>query len=67
LARLLVKAGCSRGYVGNVVNAVFKTAGITVRGNRTMSRRTVGRSILEGGIAAQVQLGYEIEKTKDKF
>ncbi|THU79181.1 hypothetical protein K435DRAFT_810923 [Dendrothele bispora CBS 962.96] len=28
-----------------------------------MSRRTVGRAILEGWVAAQVQLGYEMSKT----
>jgi hypothetical protein len=30
-----------------------------------MSRRTVARSILEGGIAAEIQLVYEIVKTND--
>jgi SOS response regulatory protein OraA/RecX len=30
---LLVKAGCSRGYVGEVIQAVLKSAGITTIGN----------------------------------
>ena len=38
LARMLVSAGCSRGYVSNVSHAVCKNAGIAVKGS--MSRRS---------------------------
>jgi hypothetical protein len=62
LARLLTKAGCSREYVGSVIQAVCQSAGITVKGK--MSRRTVSRAILEGGIAAKIQLGYEVTQAK---
>jgi len=58
LALFLVEAGCSRDYVGEVIERVFNTAGISVKG--TMSGRTVTRCIIEGGIAAQIQLGYEM-------
>jgi len=45
-----------------VIQAVCQSAGITVKGK--MSRRTVSRSILEGGIAAKIQLGYEVTQAK---
>ena len=64
MIRLLVQAGCSREYVGQVIHAIFKTAGISVVGN--VSRRTVSRIIREGYYAAQVQLGYEMQNTQGK-
>ena len=64
LARMLVAAGCSKEYVGKVINTICKNAGVTVQGK--MSRRTVGRAILEGGVAAQIQLGYELTQTNGK-
>jgi hypothetical protein len=64
LARTLVAAGCSREYVGNVIHAVCKSAGVAVQGN--MSRRTVSRAILEGGIAAQIQIGHELAQAQGK-
>ncbi|KAJ7805216.1 hypothetical protein B0H13DRAFT_1457852, partial [Mycena leptocephala] len=58
LARKLVKHGCSQEFVGVVIEDVCKAAGVKV--NRRMSRRTVSRSIGEGGIAAKIQLADEI-------
>lgn len=58
LALFMVNAGCSREYVGEVIECVFNTAGISVKGS--MSARTVTHCIIEGGIAAQIQLGYEM-------
>ena len=58
LALFLVEAGCSRDYVGEVIEHVFNIAGISVKG--TMSGQTVTRCIIEGGIAAQIQLGFEM-------
>ena len=60
LIKLLVQAGCSQAYVGEVIHEVFRTAGISVRGN--VSRRTVSRVILEGYVAAKIQLGFEMDK-----
>jgi hypothetical protein len=57
----LVKAGCPHDYVGEVIEHVFNTAGISVKGS--MSGRTVTHCIIEGGIAAQIQLGYEMVHT----
>ena len=65
MIRLLVQAGCSRDYVGQVIHAILKTAGISVYGS--VSRRTVSRVIVEGYYAAQVQLGYEMTKAKRRF
>ena len=62
LARTLVAAGCSREYVGRVIKAVCKNAGVTVQGS--MSRRTVSRAVLEGGIAAQIQIGHELAQVE---
>jgi hypothetical protein len=61
----LVQAGCSRAYVDQVIHEVFKTAGISVRGN--ISRRTVSRVVLEGYYAAQMQLGYEMQQAKSNI
>ena len=51
LAHTLVAAKCSQEYVGGVILAVCKSAGVAVKGK--MSRCTVSRAILEGGVAAQ--------------
>src|SRR6266487_2050436 len=64
LIRLLVRAGCSRAYVGEVIHAVFKTAGISVQGK--VSRHTVSRVVLEGYFAANMQLGYEMAEAKSE-
>ncbi|KAI0054449.1 hypothetical protein BV25DRAFT_1888666 [Artomyces pyxidatus] len=40
--------------------------GCGISGNALMSRRTVGRAIKEGGIASNIQMGYEI-KNSDGF
>lgn len=62
LIRLLVKAGCSRGYVGEVIHAVLKNAGIRAVGN--ISRTTVSRVITEGYYAAQIQLAHEMQNAE---
>ena len=58
LARTPVAAGCSKKYVGRVIMAVCKN----VQGS--MSRRTVSRTVLEGGIAAQIQIGHELAQAE---
>jgi hypothetical protein len=63
LARLLVQAGCSKQYVGAVIEAVCKAAGVSV--DVTMSSCTVSRAILEGGITAEIQLGFEIANSNN--
>ena len=62
LVRLLVKAGCSRQYVNQVIVAVLKSTGIEAVG--TVSKSTITRIIKEGFFAAQIQLGYEMENAE---
>ncbi|KAF8148860.1 hypothetical protein B0H34DRAFT_802746 [Crassisporium funariophilum] len=62
LTQIIVKAGCSQGQVGGVIQRIGKVLGIMIK--NPMSRRTVSRAILEGGIAAKMQLGYEMSRTK---
>lgn len=65
IARLLVKSGCAERKIGKVIKSVGRVFGVEVKGN--MSQRTVQRVILEGGIAADVQLGFEMSKVDCKF
>jgi hypothetical protein len=65
LARIIVRSGCSQAKVGGVIQSIGKLLGITIK--TPMSRRTVGRAILEGGVAAKIQLGYEMSRTKSKY
>jgi hypothetical protein len=65
LIRLLVQAGCSQEYIGKVIHAIFRTAGISVVGD--VSRHTVSRIVSEGYYAAQVQLGYEMQNTEGMY
>ncbi|KAJ6489320.1 hypothetical protein C8R47DRAFT_1215669 [Mycena vitilis] len=58
MARTLVKAGCSQEKVGSVIRYVAKKAGLEVK--EEMSRRTVQRSLIEGGVAARIQLAHEM-------
>ncbi|KAJ7588345.1 hypothetical protein C8J56DRAFT_1050416 [Mycena floridula] len=58
LARTLVRNGCSANKVGPMMQAVGKALGISV--SVAMSSWTVRRTILEGGIAAKLQLAYEV-------
>jgi hypothetical protein len=43
------------------MKSTAKFFGITMK--RSMSRRTVSRAVLEGGVAAMVQQGYELKQT----
>jgi hypothetical protein len=47
-----------------VIHAVCKNAGVAVQGS--MSRHTVSRAILKGGIAAQIQIGHELAQAEGK-
>jgi hypothetical protein len=64
LARIMVRSGCSQAKVGGVIQSMGKLLGITIK--TPMSRQTVGRAILEGGVAAKIQLGYEMSRTKSE-
>ena len=60
----------SSAAVPDVVETAATMMGVRVKKCRTgggPSRQTVCRAILEGGIAVDVQLGYEIKKAPHKF
>ncbi|KAJ6563864.1 hypothetical protein B0H19DRAFT_1067470 [Mycena capillaripes] len=62
LARIMVDSGCARGKVGPLMERVGAVFGIHI--NRVMSRRTVGRAVEEGGVAAKMQVAFELSSSK---
>ncbi|KAJ7294015.1 hypothetical protein C8J57DRAFT_1013552, partial [Mycena rebaudengoi] len=60
MARIMVEAGCAQAKVGLLMTQIGTIFGIKIAGDRAMSWWTVGRAILEGGIAARMQLTYEL-------
>lgn len=62
IVRLLVKSGCSRNYISEVISAVFASAGITIKGN--ISHTSIAHILREGYFAAQIQLGYEMKQAE---
>ncbi|KAJ7938042.1 hypothetical protein B0H13DRAFT_1588185, partial [Mycena leptocephala] len=62
MARVMVDAGCTRGKVGPLMERVAGIFGIQI--NRAMSRCTVSRAVGEGGVAAKMQVAYEIGLNK---
>ena len=65
LARSLVLNGCSHIRVGLVVRMVGELFGITVDGK--MSAHFVRRAVVEGGVASDIQLGYEITQANSQW
>jgi hypothetical protein len=65
LSRLLVSFGCKKGKVGGAVKEIASMFGVKLK--KTMSRRTVQRTVTEGGIMAEVQAGFEMHKTNGWF
>ncbi|KAJ7661704.1 hypothetical protein B0H17DRAFT_1144582 [Mycena rosella] len=65
LARKLERHGCSQEFVGVVIEDVCNAAGVRV--NKRMSRRTVGRSIGEGAVAAKIQIVDEMAHASSVF
>ncbi|KAJ7854879.1 hypothetical protein B0H13DRAFT_1642168, partial [Mycena leptocephala] len=62
LARMMVDAGCARGKVGSLMQRVGDIFGVHI--DRKMDRRTVSRAIGEGGVAAKMQVTYELGLNK---
>lgn len=65
LVRSLVRAGCSQGKVGALLQEIGKTFGINL--NHLISRWTVSRMILEGLIMARIQQGHEMRLTQGVY
>lgn len=62
IVRLLVKAGCSRNYIHEVISTILASAGIKTVGG--ISRPSVARILREGYFAAQIQLGHEMKNAE---
>ncbi|KIJ10714.1 hypothetical protein PAXINDRAFT_85617 [Paxillus involutus ATCC 200175] len=54
----LVLAGCARKEVGPIIRSIAATFGVCVP--KCMSGQTVGRIMLEGGLASQIQIAHEM-------
>jgi chromosome segregation ATPase len=64
LARLLVASGTAETKVGKTLVEIGNELGIEVKGE--MSTRTVQRTILEKGVAADMQIAYEVLNSGSK-
>ena len=62
VVHLLVKAGCSWNYIGQVISSILKSAGITTIG--TISHPSISQILCEGYFAVQIQLGHEMKKCR---
>ena len=62
VVHLLVRAGCSRNLIGEVILAVLKSAGITAVGS--ISRPSISQILHEEYFAAQIHLGYEMRNAE---
>jgi hypothetical protein len=60
----LVKVGVPMEQVGSAVKAVAQGFGVNVKG--CISVHSIGHIMLEGGIAAQLQIVHEIEHVPGK-
>ena len=65
LARVMVAAGAAEAKVGAALVEIGRTLGVDME--KQMSRRAVGRCVLELGVAADLQLVYEILKSGSEF
>ncbi|KAF8074877.1 hypothetical protein FPV67DRAFT_603049 [Lyophyllum atratum] len=64
MARYMVSTGTSEAKVGDALREIGELLGVHIE--RTMSQRTVQRAVLEGGVAADIQLGYEMSTADSK-
>lgn len=62
LCRLMARARCSREQIGSVIGSVAKMFGVELA--RVPSRRSITRFEVEGGVAADIQMGYELQEAK---
>lgn len=62
--REMVGCGVPINHMNNVIHTVCDTFGLGI--TDTISVRSVGQIVAEGGVASQMQLGYEIAATSRK-
>lgn len=65
LVRALVQSGCHQSRVGEIIQAVGKSFGINILSH--VSRRTVQRCLVEGSVAATIQLGFDLSRTRSAY
>jgi hypothetical protein len=65
IVRDLVQLGVPMENVSSALEAVAQGLGMKVKGH--VSTRSVGRIVLEGGVAAKLQLVHEIEQAEGVF
>ena len=65
LARLLVASGTAERRVGGALQQIGGILGVGIR--KSLSARSVQRFVLEEGVAADIQLVYEIIKSASKW
>jgi hypothetical protein len=59
---MLISAGCSKEYIGSVIQMICKKAGVTVQGK--MSRHTVSRAILKVELQLKFKLAMSSHRQK---
>jgi hypothetical protein len=64
MARYLASVGTAEKKIGETIKTIGEMIGVEV--DRVMGTRTVGRAILESGVAAELQLAYEMAKSESK-
>ncbi|KAF8804592.1 hypothetical protein BYT27DRAFT_7259078 [Phlegmacium glaucopus] len=62
LSRLMVQSGCARSKVGMLIRSIGELFNVKIK--RIMGPRTVGRTMIEGFVAAKAQIGYEISQSR---
>ena len=65
IARRLIASGTAESKVGPTIQDIGKMMGIEIK--EVMSEQTAKRAVLEKGVAATIQLGYEMTKTDSRW
>jgi hypothetical protein len=65
IVRDLVQLGVPMENVSNTLETVARGLGVGIKGH--ISMHSVGRIVLEGGVAAKLQLVHEIENTQSAY
>lgn len=65
LMRTLAISGCSQKNVGSVIQSVGDLMGVDIAS--TVSRRTVRRTLIEGGVASSIQVGHAIAQSNCEY
>lgn len=64
MARYLASVGTAEKKIGETIKMIRDMIGVEV--DQVMDSRTVERAIFKSGVAAELQLGYEMAKSNSK-